>query len=155
MERENEWARDCGGISVSSNLPSVKEWGLLANGSSGRWYIDIDESDAGDEWNMQIDGPTTYLQFPLADLQVVPNLLTYLRAGLNVGHANGPRSSDEFPLAKAGSLSVSIIQDDEFATRWFLIINGKADAVVRFTLDAADVEMLVKALRQVMEDLPD
>jgi hypothetical protein len=128
---------------------TVKEWGLLANGSAGRWFIDIDESDAGDEWNMQIDGPTTYLGFPLADLQVVPNLLAYLRAGLN-----GPRGHDEFPLANLPSLSVSIIQDDEFATRWFIIVKGKADAVVRLTLDAADVEMLVGALQQVVEDLP-
>src|SRR6266851_2780511 len=129
----------------NNQAQTAKGWGLLANGSSGRWYIDIDESDAGDEWNMQIDGPTTYLRFPLADLQVVPNLLAYLRAGLNVGHANRPQASDEFPLAKPGSLSVSIIQDDEFATRWFIIINGKADAVARLTLDAADVEMLVEA----------
>jgi hypothetical protein len=128
---------------------TVKEWGLLANGSSGRWYIDIDESDAGDEWNMQIDGPTTYLRFPLADLQTIPNLLAHLRAGLN-----GPRSRDEFPLAKPPSLSVSIIQDDEFATRWFVIIKSKADAIVRLTLDAADIEMLADALGQVMADLP-
>ena len=34
------------------------------------------------------------------------------------------------------------------------MISGKADAVVRFTLDAADVEMPVEALRRVREDLP-
>jgi hypothetical protein len=139
----------------NNQAQTVKEWGLLANGSSGRWFIDVDESDAGDEWNMQIDGPTIYVRFPLPDLQVVPNLLAYLRAGLNAGHANDPRSSTEFPLTKLGSLSASITQDDEFTTRWFIIINGKSDAVVRLTLDAADVEMLVEALRQVIEDLPD
>lgn len=32
--------------------------------------------------------------------------------------------------------------------------DGKAEAVVRFTLDAADVEMLAEALQQVVGDLP-
>src|SRR4029077_15188688 len=96
-----------------NHLQTVKEWGLLANGSSGRWYIDIDESDAGDEWNMQIDGTTTYLRCPLADLSVIPNLLAFLRAGLNAEQVHGRRSNDGFPLGELGSLSLSIIQDDE------------------------------------------
>ena len=57
-------------------------------------------------------------------------------------------------MGKVGSMTVRIIHDDEFATRWFIVINGKADAVVRFTLDAADVEMLLAALRQAVADLP-
>jgi hypothetical protein len=138
----------------NDHAQAVKEWGLLANGSSGRWYIDIDESDAGDEWNMQIDGPTTYLRFPLADLHVLPDLLGYLRAGLTSVHTNNCRSNDGFTLAEFDSTSTSIIQDEEITTRWFIIIKGKAEAVVRLTLDAADVEMLAGALEQVMEDLP-
>ena len=66
---------------------------------------------------------------------------------------NKPIGDGGFWSLNVDSLSVSIIQDDEFATRWFIIINGQADAVVRFTLDAADVEMLVEALRQVIDDL--
>jgi hypothetical protein len=88
------------------------------------------------------------------DLQVIPKLHAYLRAGLHPDQGNGQRMTNGVPLGRLGSMSVSIIQGDEFATRWFIIINGKADAVVRFTLDAADVEMIVEALRQVMEDLP-
>ena len=77
-----------------------------------------------------------------------------LLAGLHTDQANGRRSSTGITMGRLGSMTVRIIQDDEFATRWFIIINGKADAVVRFTLDAADVEMLAEALRQVVEDLP-
>jgi hypothetical protein len=137
-----------------NRAPSVKEWGLLANGSSGHWSIDIDESQDGAAYNMQIDGPQAYLGFALRDLQVVPKLHSYLRAGLHPDQGNGQRNTKGVALGRLGSMSVSIIQDDEFATRWFIIINGKADTVVRFTLDAADVEMLVEALQQVIEDLP-
>jgi hypothetical protein len=126
---------------------------LLANGSSGRWFIDIDESQDGDAFNMQIDGPQAYLGFALRDLRVIPTLHAYLRAGLHPDQGNGHRIANGVALGRLGSMLVSIVQDDEFATRWFILINGKADAVVRFTLDAADIEMLVEALRQVMEDL--
>jgi len=36
---------------------SVKGWGLLANGSSGGWTIEVDESFDCDEWTLEIDGP--------------------------------------------------------------------------------------------------
>jgi hypothetical protein len=137
------------------SVKAVKGWGLLANGSSGRWSIDIDESDDGGTFNMQIDGPLAYLAFALRDLQVVPKLLAYLRGGLHPDQGNGKRSTTGVTLGRLGSMAVSIIQDDEFATRWFIIIKGKADAIVRLTLDAADAEMLVDALGQVMEDLPE
>jgi hypothetical protein len=133
---------------------SVKGWGLLANGSSGSWSIDIDETHDGDAWNMQIDGPQVYLGFALSDLQAITNLYGYLLAGLQPDQANGKRYSNGITMGKLGSMTVRIIQDDEFATRWFIVINGKADAVVRFTLDAADAEMLADALKQVIEDLP-
>jgi hypothetical protein len=133
---------------------SAKQWGLLANGSSGRWSIDVDESHDGASWNMQIDGPQVYLGFALADLQTILKLYGYLLAGLQTDQANGQRSSHGITMGRLGSMTVRIIHDDEYAARSFIIINGKADAIVRFTLDAADVEMLVEALRQVIGDLP-
>jgi hypothetical protein len=138
-----------------NRVQSVKKWGLLANGSSGQWSIDIDESQDGAAFTMQIDGPQAYVGFALRDLRVVAKLHSYLRAGLHPNQGAAQRMTNGVSLGRLGSMSVSIVQDDEFATRWFIIINGKADAVVRLTLDAADVEMLVEALQQVIEDLPD
>jgi hypothetical protein len=136
---------------------SVSGWGLLANGAAGQWSIDIDESTDGAAFNMQLDGPQFYLGFALQDLQIIPRLRSYLCAGLRSGQPDDEPSADEkangLAIGRFDSMTVSIIQDDEFATRWFIIINGQADAVVRFTLDAADVEMLVEALGQVMGDL--
>jgi hypothetical protein len=137
-----------------NHTQSVTTWGLLANGSSGPWSIDIDESHDGNALNMQIDGPQAYLGFALRDLQVVSKLQSYLRGGLHPDQKNGKPNTKGVTLGRLGSMSVSVIQDDEFSTRWFIIIKGKADAVVRLTLDAADVEMFVDALEQVMEDLP-
>ncbi len=135
------------------SVKAVRKWGLLANGSSGRWSIDIDESDDGGAFNIQIDGPKAYLAFALRGLEVVPRLHAYLHAGLHPNGDNGKQSTNGVTLGRLGSMSVSIIQDDEFAARWFIIVKGKADAVVRLTLDAADIEMLAKALQQVAEDL--
>lgn len=137
-----------------NRIQPAKTWGLLANGSSGEWSIDIDESHDGGSFNMQIDGSQVYLGFALRDLKVLPILHAYLLAGLHPDQADGQRSSSGVALGRLGSLSVSMIQDDEFATRWFIIINGKADAIVRFTLDTADVEMLFEVLKQVIDDLP-
>jgi hypothetical protein len=137
-----------------NHVQSVQEWGLLANGSSGHWYIDIDESGAGDEWHMQIESPTIDLRFVLQDLRVVPELLGYLRAGIMADRPARRVNKGGIAVGLLGTLAVSFFQDDEIATRWFIIIKGKADAVVRLTLDAADAGMLVDALAQVMEDLP-
>lgn len=138
-----------------NQVQTAIEWGLLANGASGSWSIEIDESHGGHDLNMQVDGPRAYLGFAIADLQVVSNLCNYLRDGLAAGNSNKARTADEgIFLGRLDSLSVSMIQDDETSTRWFIIIDGKAGAVVRFTLDALDVEAIVDALQQVMDDLP-
>jgi len=56
------------------NSDSTERWGLLANGSSGRWDISVDESLDREEWSVEIDGPQTYLTFQLEDLNVVRQL---------------------------------------------------------------------------------
>ena len=108
----------------SQSAKAVKEWALLANGSAGRWSIDIDESHDGAAWNMQIDGPLVYLGFALPDLQTVAKIYGYLLAGLQTDQANGQRSSKGITMGKVGSMTVRIIHDDEFATR---CANGSSD----------------------------
>jgi len=59
----------------------TERWGLLANGSSRLWHIDVDESLAGDEWIIEIDGPQTYLAFQLENLKVLEAALRLLQSG--------------------------------------------------------------------------
>src|SRR5205085_10299381 len=61
--------------------PPTNGLGLLANGSSRRWDVAVDESLDRDEWSFEIEGPQTYLVFQLQDLNVIPAALAFLRAG--------------------------------------------------------------------------
>lgn len=123
-----------------------KQWGLLACGSSGHWQIDVDESLDGDELSMQLNGPNAYLMFTIPNLDVIRKLLAYLQATV--------REAEGLPLGNFGAAIVSIIRDDEFATRWFLRVDGDGGALLHVTLDDADVRMMTDALEQVMEQLP-
>ena len=138
-----------------NSVQTATEWGLLANGCSGSWSIDIDESHNGHDLSMQIDGPRLYLGFAIPNVQVVSKLHDYLRDGLATGSSNPARVGDDgVTFGRLDSMAVSVIQDNETSTRWFIIVNGRADAVVRYALDAADVEAIVEALQQVLDDLP-
>jgi hypothetical protein len=54
---------------------------LLANGSSGRWSVTLDESTEGtDEWFLQIEGPSLHLFCEVDDPHVLDNLATALNA---------------------------------------------------------------------------
>jgi hypothetical protein len=134
---------------VSNNHSQpLKEWGLLANGSSGEWSIDIDESADG-KLNMQIDGPLAFLSFTIDHADVASRLCSYLQSGL---HREEPKKPEGVKLGHFVGHGVSVIQDDECATRWFLVIGGET-AVVRLTLDASVVGKLVDALGQIISDL--
>src|ERR1700734_4152479 len=117
------------------NGRSTKGWGLLANGHAGQWHIEIDVSDAGDEWSIQFDGPKIYLNFALPDLRVVPNLLASLHEGLSATHTKvrsiGDADLGGITVGRMGGMSISMVKDDEFATRWFLIVAGEAGVAVR------------------------
>jgi hypothetical protein len=132
--------------------------GLLACGSSRLWSVDVDESFDGDSWWMDLDGPQTYLVFQLRDLQVVPKALLFLRASLHPHRTDTPRkwseAEDALPLGRFGSASVSLLRDNEDVPRCFIVVGGKARSTLRLSLDAADMQMLIDALQQVLDDLP-
>lgn len=122
--------------------------GLVANGSSGRWHVAVDESLDRNEWSLELDGPQTYLVLQLQDLKVIPNALRFLQAG--------PRPGNESALTLGlfGSASVSLLWDNEDFPRCFLVIGPEAGSTLRLSLGAEDIQMLIEALRQVVEDLP-
>src|SRR5438876_11428027 len=54
---------------------------LLANGSSGRWSVTLDESTEGaEEWFIQIEGPSLHLFFEVDGPHILANLATILNA---------------------------------------------------------------------------
>lgn len=118
--------------------------GLLANGSSGRWSVDIDEALDGSEWYLQLDGPTLYLVVQLTDLSTVR------RATHNLG---SDTVEGELILGHFGERTVRLIRDTEEAGRHFLVVGTKSPCTMRVSLDSEDVRMLHEALQQAAEDL--
>ena len=130
--------------------------GLLACGSSGRWAIDIDETNSGrDRWFAQIEGPSIYLYFEIPSLEIVDQAIRFLT------ECQGKGGRNAVPIARNSSLSlgidaltrVNLIRDDEFTDRYFLVIESKSGSHVRFTVTGDDLKNVTEALRQAKEDI--
>jgi hypothetical protein len=134
-------------------------FGLLANGSSRLWDVDIDEAlDGGGGWSMQLDGPHVYLDFQLRDLGVVSEMIRFLQAppagGPQRDRPARPEPSAEFILGKFGAAPVSLVWDDQGSPICYLIITPNTISALRLNLWGEDIPMLLEALRQVAKDLP-
>jgi hypothetical protein len=134
------------------------QWGLLANGSSGRWDIAVDEAWDREEWSLTIEGPRTHLAFQLQDLSVIPTALRFLQEGLHawqgLDRTGSKAGEDALTLGRFGSASVSLRWDNEDFPRCFIVIEAQAGSTMFISLDATDVQMLIEALQQVVQDLP-
>ncbi|MBN9117834.1 MAG: hypothetical protein J0I06_01470 [Planctomycetes bacterium] len=122
------------------------DFGLLANGTSGCWSVDLDESPDGVEWSLQLDGPQVYLAFSLRALAVIRAAANYLRASRTEA---GP-----LQLGSFASGGVSLHWDNECPDRCFLVVSGFEGSALRITLSTDDTRMLSEALEQVQVDLP-
>jgi hypothetical protein len=131
--------------------PGAEALGLVANGSSALWDVAIDETIAGKQrWFASIEGPNGSLYFEIASPQVVEDALRFLERGPD------PRKKargDTLRLGKFQRASVTLLWDDEYRDRCFLVLGASNRPGVRLSLDAQQVAMLLEALRQVREDL--
>jgi hypothetical protein len=131
------------------------EVGLLAFGSSGPWEVAIDETLTGPARHFaQIEGPSLYLYFEIPSVELVDEAIAFLAV---------QRNSPTNPVLKDGTLSVvknadarvSLIRDDEFGDRYFLVIQAKSGPLIRLTVTDDDLRHLVEALHSAKEDLED
>jgi hypothetical protein len=123
--------------------------GLLANGSSRRWDLAVEESLDGDQWFLELDGHQVYLVFQLHDLAVVGSMLRFLEAD---GHKGKEAALN---LGRFGEAPVSLLRDNEDIKRFFLVLGPTAQTALRLSLDAEDIQALIEALRQVLAGLPE
>src|SRR5438093_1557149 len=103
---------------------STNGWGLLANGASSRWTIDVDEALDRDEWELEIKGPQVCLLFQLDNLSIPREALRFLQSELELHRTHQPRTAfsgeDTLILGHFGDASVSIVRDNEDFPRCFL-----------------------------------
>jgi hypothetical protein len=135
--------------------PTSEEFLLLACGSAGRWCISVDESAAGDEWTLELDGPSIYLLFSLPDAAIVLRMLDFLRRGprLPVGRAQDDADNTLRVGQFSGSSSVSLVWDNEDFLRCFLVVGAKSKSTMMINLYAEDIDAIIAALEQVVADL--
>lgn len=137
---------------------SVDEMGLLANGTSARWHIAINDCLARDEWWIEIESSEIYLTFQLGELNVVRAALAFLRCdpwGLSI--TNGQQNvsnATALVLGRFGEASVSLLWDNEDFVRCFLMMGPHGQSTFRLSFYEEDVRMLIEALEQVVTDLP-
>jgi hypothetical protein len=134
---------------------SAKGYGLLASGSSRRWEVTVDESlDHENEWSVELDGPNVYLVFQLKDLRPLVEAVEFLERGCDPKTSKAA-ASQAHPLGQFGSASVLLIWDNEEAPRCFLVVGPRSRSTMRLTLQADDIQALLQALREAVQDLPD
>jgi hypothetical protein len=117
--------------------------GLLACGSSGPWQIDIDESSSGENWWMQIEGPSVYFYFELPSLDIVGKIAEFLES----------KSGNTLVIGKSTTTPISLVKDDEYDDRFFLVIDSCDSMRVRFVIAGNDIVNYFESLKQVLEDL--
>ncbi len=134
-------------------------FGLLAVGSSGAWQIDIDEALSGAaRWWMQIEGPSVSIRFEISSLGVVGTIARFLAR-----HSPKKKRPSNGSLKQGGSLvlggdnriPVSLVKDDEYDGRFFLVVGPTDGLTARFVLAGTEVLEIAEALRQVKEDFDD
>ena len=128
--------------------------GLLANGSSGSWDVAIDETTSGtDRWFVQIEGPTVCFYFEVPSPNIVEVMLQFLKDGTKKGHNKSTKGNGLLHVGKDKGMPVTLVRDDEYADRYFLVIGPENRPMVRFTFGGVDLTSFISALRQAKEDI--
>lgn len=133
--------------------------GLAVFGSAGGWEVAIDQTTTTtdvERWFAQIESPGIYLYFAVQSPRVVDQMLDFLTPHANAAARSPgqpPLESAEIVVSKCSEEPISLISDDEFEDRYFLVAETKAGLVLRVTIDGVDLISLVGALRQAREDL--
>jgi hypothetical protein len=127
--------------------------GLLAAGSSGAWKIDIDETTIGvSRWFAQIEGPSAYIYFQIPSLDITGKALQFLADHGGERNSQATRNGT-LTIGKDERASITLVRDDEFSDRYFLLVGPQDNPVVRLTLTGEDLRHIAEALRQVRNDL--
>jgi hypothetical protein len=128
--------------------------GLLANGSAGPWDVAIDETTSGVErWFAQIEGPTVCFYFEIVSPDIVKKMLQFLEDGRKKPPNHSTKRNGPLLIGKDKGMPVTLIRDDEYADRCFLLVGPRNRPLVRFALVGTDLASLTSALRQAAEDL--
>jgi len=135
----------------------VESLGLAAFGRDGCWEVAIDETTSGaHKWFAQIESPSVYLYFTVQSPLVIDEMLSFLTT--QTTEKTALRGSDQnqngqIVIGKNKEEPITLVRDDEFSDRYFLIAETKRGLIARVTIGGSDLNSFVNALRQAKEDL--
>jgi hypothetical protein len=135
--------------------PKQASIGLLAIGTSGPWEVSIDETTSRPvRWFVGLEGPSLSFHFEISALQVVGRMLHFLAADRKASRLNGKGARGARLVLNSESLmTVTIIKDDEYSDRFFLVAGGVKSPALRLTFAGKDAGHFIEALRQIEEEL--
>ncbi len=123
--------------------------GLMACGSSGAWTIDIDATTSGiARYFARIENPFIYLSFEITSLTVINEAIEFFAEVESKNDRSGT-----LVLSDNNTTQVRLIRDDEFADRFFLVIESEGGTVVHLTIAEDHLAQLTDALRRVREEV--
>ncbi len=128
---------------------------LVASGSSGQWRVFIDETHAGPEkWYAQIQGPSVYFSFEISSAQTIDRLVHFLEQ-IPVSNRSSRSKKDDRSLliGRDKRLPVTVIRDEEYADRCFLVVGTGGGSLVRYSLAGAELAKFTEALRKARNEL--
>jgi hypothetical protein len=131
--------------------------GLLANGSSGPWEISVDETISGTErWFAQIEGTSVYLYFEIHSPNILREAVEFLAPPRDrkSESSTSSQSHGRLMISKDEGVPVSLVRDDEYEDRCFIVVGPGDSPIVRLSFAGVDLEDLIEALRQVEQDIP-
>jgi hypothetical protein len=130
--------------------------GLLANGSSGPWEFSVDETISGTErWFAQIEGPSVDISFEIPSPNIVGEAVRFLAPPHDEEHEpiSSARGHGGLRISKGPGIPVSLVRDDEYEDRCFIVVGQGDSPVVRYSVAGEDLKDLVEALSQANQDI--
>jgi hypothetical protein len=122
----------------------------LAYGGSDRWDVSIDETVSGTQrWFAQIEGPSLWLYFEVPSPEIISKAIQFLAPP----QTKPEETEGNLNLGEAQGAPVSLVRDDEYKDRCFLVVGPNGSPIVRFAVAGDDWHSLVQALHQVEQDL--
>ena len=119
---------------------------LIANGSSGRWSVTLDETtEDTEEWFLQIEGPSLSLFCEVED----PEILHILAASLN----EPIKKLDVLVIGRVNRIPLRLQWDVTDDTVLFFTVGPASRPLVRYSIHGRDIRDLADAIQQAALDL--
>jgi hypothetical protein len=120
----------------------IESVGLLANAKSDQWDITIDQSHDGIDNFLHIEGPKTYLYFPIKELSLIKQVVSLL---------NAVKVNNVFVELELGTFADVPVTIRSYYGRCFLSIGKSGDCFAEFEI--SELDQFIDCFEQLQGEL--